>query len=169
MAGVKGPRPCLGLLGKGDWPLSTRAYSRTETLNLLTYTCWHTCNRPSTIHQLGRHGSSLFLSYPSFLLFFSLTLLVHLEPPFSILAASDALSLPDYESAPLCTSVADQLLFLGSIFLAPGLLFTTSSTISSKNSRRRINLESENEITPLLGFFFFCTRRFLLLEEMISS
>jgi len=25
MAGVKGLRPCLGLLGKGDWPLSTRA------------------------------------------------------------------------------------------------------------------------------------------------
>lgn len=28
MAGVKGPRPCLGLLGKGDWPLSTRSRTR---------------------------------------------------------------------------------------------------------------------------------------------
>lgn len=50
MAGVKGPRPCLGLLGKGDWPLSTRAYPRTETL---TYSRTRagtraTGNRPST-------------------------------------------------------------------------------------------------------------------------
>lgn len=30
MAGVKGPRPCLGLLGKGDWPHSTRSREHTH-------------------------------------------------------------------------------------------------------------------------------------------
>lgn len=54
---MKGPRPCLGLLGKGDWPLSTRAYPHRDT-HLLTYTCWHTCNRPST----NSAASSLSLS-----------------------------------------------------------------------------------------------------------
>lgn len=61
MAGVKGPRPCLGLLGKGDWPLSTRAYLHRDS-HLPMYTCWHTCNQ--TIHELGRELLSLSL-WPS--------------------------------------------------------------------------------------------------------
>lgn len=56
---MKGPRPCLGHLGKGDWPLSTRAYPHRDT-HLLTYTCWHTCNRPSTNSAASSSLSLLF-------------------------------------------------------------------------------------------------------------
>ena len=32
MAGVKGPRPCLRLRGKGDWPLRSSRYPREHSL-----------------------------------------------------------------------------------------------------------------------------------------
>lgn len=58
MAGVKGPRPCLGLLGKGDWPLSTRANPHRDS-HLLVYTCRHTC---SAGHPRTRPRALLSLS-----------------------------------------------------------------------------------------------------------
>lgn len=120
MAGVKGPRPCLGLLGKGDWPLSTRAYPHRDT-HLLTYTCWHTCNRPSTNSAAS---SSLFLSgrlLPSFAPSSSIAVLRSQNP-----ALSRYELLCTRASAPACTSMhrvrvrvrSRSTFIFGSIFLA---------------------------------------------------
>lgn len=46
MAGVKGPRPCLGLRGKGDWPLSTRARARSRGVHPRTRARTHRRPRP---------------------------------------------------------------------------------------------------------------------------
>lgn len=142
MAGVKGPRPCLGLLGKGDWPLSTRAYPHRDT-HLLTYTCWHTCNRPSTNSAAS---SSLFLSgrlLPSFAPSSSIAVLRSQNP-----ALSRYELLCTRASAPACTSmhrirVRSRLIFIfGSIFPAPrphDLPFTTSPIISRATQFQKTN------------------------------
>ena len=61
MAGVKGPRPCLGLLGKGDWPLSTRAYPTQRHSPTHVHVLAHV---QQAIRELGRELLSLSLRPP---------------------------------------------------------------------------------------------------------
>lgn len=151
MAGVKGPRPCLGLLGKGDWPLSTRAYPHRDT-HLLTYTCWHTCNRPSTNSAAS---SSLFLSgrlLPSFAPSSSIAVLRSQNP-----ALSRYELLCTRASAPACTSMHRSFavdFYFRLNFPGPeaphSLLRPPRSFREPLNSRRRINLESDRVAASLL-------------------
>lgn len=143
---MKGPRPCLGHLGKGDWPLSTRAYPHRDT-HLLTYTCWHTCNRPSTNSAAS---SSLSLS-----LLFAL----FLPPSIAVLRSQNplSLSLSRYEPhlcalypppPPFSHVYRTRLYFINAPrFFQPKLL------ASFYDLTRADGLNNSGECTALLSFF----------------